>query len=112
MQDYQSLIRTTIEFCVELQDCYFLFYDLFLLFEEVHMEKLFLQELEPLIIAGRFQEWILPADIIQNHIVNLYRTHCSDHPETLEKVMINLILYACPQSVIQEMISYCQSNYL
>lgn len=31
---YQTLIRISIEFCVELKDCYFLFYDLFLLFKD------------------------------------------------------------------------------
>jgi hypothetical protein len=29
---YRTLIRIGIEFCVTIQDCYFLFYDLFLLF--------------------------------------------------------------------------------
>ena len=29
---YQTLIRIAIEFCVELKECYFLFYDLFILF--------------------------------------------------------------------------------
>jgi hypothetical protein len=32
IKKYQTLIRIAIEFCVELKDCYFLFYDLFLLF--------------------------------------------------------------------------------
>jgi len=32
MSRYKTLIRIGIEFCVTIQDCYFLFYDLFLLF--------------------------------------------------------------------------------
>lgn len=69
LDNYQKLIRIAIEFCVELQDCYFLFYDLFLLFQEEKMEKAFIEELEPFIIAGRFSEWELPVDILKNHII-------------------------------------------
>jgi hypothetical protein len=32
MKKYRILIRIAIEFCVTIQDCYFLFYDLFLMF--------------------------------------------------------------------------------
>lgn len=32
LQRYCMLVRIVIEFCVIIQDCYFLFYDLFLLF--------------------------------------------------------------------------------
>jgi len=32
MAKYKTLIRMSIEFCVTIQDHYFLFYDLFLLF--------------------------------------------------------------------------------
>lgn len=34
VQRYRTLIRVSIEFCVTIQDCYFLFYDLFLVFQE------------------------------------------------------------------------------
>ena len=47
------------------------------------MEKFFIMELEPFIIAGRFTEWELPVDILQNHIINFYKDH--SHPENLEK---------------------------
>mmetsp|Transcript_39648 Transcript_39648/g.38222 ORF Transcript_39648/g.38222 Transcript_39648/m.38222 type:complete len:222 (-) Transcript_39648:766-1431(-) len=72
LESFQDLIRIAIEFCVELQDCYFLFYDLFLLFKEEKMEKAFIEELEPFIIAGRFSEWELPVDILQHHLINYY----------------------------------------
>jgi hypothetical protein len=39
---------------VIIQDCYFLFYDLFLLFQEDQLEEIFLDELKPFIMAGRF----------------------------------------------------------
>lgn len=51
---YRMLIRIGIEFCVTIQDCYFLFYDLFLLFQEEQLEDIFLDELKPFIMAGRF----------------------------------------------------------
>jgi hypothetical protein len=39
MENYRTLIRIAIEFCVELKDCYFLFYDLFIMFKDEKMEK-------------------------------------------------------------------------
>ena len=51
---YKTLIRIAIEFCVTIQDCYFLFYDLFLMFQEESLENIFLDELKPFIMAGRF----------------------------------------------------------
>ena len=51
---YQTLIRIAIEFCVELKDCDFLFKDLFWLFQDENLEELFVKELEPFIMAGKF----------------------------------------------------------
>lgn len=50
-----------------------MFYDLFLLFQEEQLEEIFLDELKPFIMAGRFQNWELPSDILQNHIINYYK---------------------------------------
>ena len=83
-----ALIRIAIEFCVTIQDCYFLFYDLFLMFQEEALENIFLDELKPFIMAGRFQDWDLPDDILQNHIINYYKD--PHQPELIEKIIINL----------------------
>ena len=61
---FETLIRIAIDFCNELRDCDFLFKDLFWLFQEEKLEQLFVQELEPFIIAGKFQEWELPNEVI------------------------------------------------
>lgn len=61
---YRTLLRIAIEFCVTIQDCYFLFYDLFLMFQEESLESIFLDELKPFIMAGRFYDWDLPGDIL------------------------------------------------
>lgn len=50
---FETLIRIAIEFCVELRDCDFLFKDLFWLFQDEKIEALFVQELEPFIMAGK-----------------------------------------------------------
>jgi len=89
LQKYQTLIRISIEFCVELRDCYFLFYDLFLLFKDERLEEQFIRELEPFILAGRFQEWEIPNDILQNHVINYYKNDVSK-AEILEKIIVNL----------------------
>lgn len=90
MQKYCTLVRMAIEFCVIIQDCYFLFYDLFLLFQEEKLEDIFLKELKPFIMAGRFSAWELPNEILQNHIIKYYKD--PSQPELLEKILINLCL--------------------
>ena len=99
MKKYRTLIRIAIEFCVTISDCYFLFYDLFLLFQEEQLEEIFLDELKPFIMAGSFSDWELPNEILQNHIVNYYKD--PHQPEMIEKVIINLCLKECPKAVIQ-----------
>lgn len=61
---FETLIRIAIEFCVEVRDCDFLFKDLFWLFQEERIEKLFVQELEPFIMAGKLMDWELPNEVI------------------------------------------------
>lgn len=61
---FETLIRIAIEFCVELRDCDFLFKDLFWLFQDEKIEALFVQELEPFIMAGKLQDWELPNEVI------------------------------------------------
>lgn len=107
---YRTLIRIAIEFCVTIQDCYFLFYDLFLMFQEEALENIFLDELKPFIMAGRFQDWDLPDDILQNHIINYYKD--PHQPELIEKIIINLSLKECPKQVLMELIQFCEANFL
>lgn len=99
-----------IEFCVIIQDCYFLFYDIFLLFQEENQEDIFLGELKPFIMAGRFSSWELPNDILQNHIINYYKD--PDQPELIEKIIINLCLTQCPKAVLDELVSFCEKHFL
>ena len=61
---FETLIRIAIEFCVELRDGEFLFKDLFWMFQEERIDKLFVQELEPFIMAGKLQDWELPNEVI------------------------------------------------
>jgi hypothetical protein len=110
MAKYRTLIAIAIEFCVTIQDCYFLFYDLFLLFEEEQLADIFLDELKPFIIAGRFSDWELPNDILQNHIINYYKD--PHQPELIEKIIINLCLKDCPKSVLLELIQFAAENFL
>ena len=75
---------------------------MFLLFQEEQLEDIFLDELKPFIMAGRFQNWELPNDILQNHIINYYKD--SSKPEQIEKIIINLCLNDCPNSEIVALI--------
>lgn len=93
-----------------IQDCYFLFYDLFLLFQEEQLEDIFLDELKPFIMAGRFQNWELPSDILQNHIINYYKDPYK--PEQIEKIIINLNLSDCPDDEIVNLVQFSEQNFL
>jgi len=77
-----------IELCIELKDCYFLFYDIFMLFEDEGMIEIFLEELEPFILSGNFREWALPNEILSDHIIKYYKL--SKKPIDIEKILFNL----------------------
>ena len=61
-------------------------------------------------MAGRFSSWELPNDILQNHIINYYKD--PQQPELIEKIIINLCLTQCSKSVMEELIKFCEKNYL
>ena len=110
VQHFRIFVRIAIEFCVELQDCYFLFYELFLFFSEEKLEDIFVSELESFIMAGKFSDWEIPNDILQNHLINYYKDQAK--PETLEKIIINLNFKQCPKSCVLELIHYSEQHFL
>lgn len=79
---------------------------MFLLFQEEQLEEIFLDELLPFIMAGRFSSWELPSDILQNHIVNYYKD--PHRPEQIERVIINLNLADCPDDEIVNLIQFAE----
>jgi len=62
----------------------------------------FLDELKPFILAGKFSSWELPEDILQNHIINYYKD--SNKPELIESIIVNLNLQQCPKPVVLDLI--------
>ena len=63
-ENYKTLIRIVIEFSLELGDSHFLFYDLCLLFRDEQLEDIFINELEPFILAGKFSKWEITCEIL------------------------------------------------
>lgn len=96
---------------MELRDCYFLFYDLFLLFKDERLEEQFIRELEPFILAGRFQEWEIPNEILQNHVIGYYKNDAAK-ADVLEKVIVNLNFGQCPKTTVLEFIHYAEAHFL
>lgn len=95
---------------MELRDSDFLFKDLFWLFQEEKIEKLFVQELEPFIMAGKLKDWELPNEVIQNHVIKYYKD--PSRAEALEKIIVNLNLKKCPQQIILEFLHFADMHYL
>lgn len=110
---FRRIVRLAIEFCVELKDCDFLFKDLCWLFQDVSvssMELLFVKELEPYILSGKFQEWELPHEVIESFLHTYYMREGS--AESFEKIIVNLNLSQCPKTTILSFVKYCEQNYL
>jgi hypothetical protein len=95
---------------VELRDSDFLFLDLFWLFQEEKIEKLFVQELEPFIIAGKLKDWELPNEVIQNYFIKYYKD--PSRADTFESIIVNLDLKRCSISIILELLNFAETNCL
>ena len=93
-----------------IQDFYFLFYDIFLLFEEENLTEVFMDSLKPFILAGRFQKWDFIEDILTNHIINYYKD--PSKPEVFEKVLINLSLKNLPKQYMKTLITFSENYFL
>jgi len=61
-------------------------------------------------MAGRFSDWELPNDILQNHIINYYKD--PHKPEQIEKIIINLNLSDCLKEEIVQLIQFAEQNFL
>lgn len=111
------LVRLAIEFCVELRDCDFLFQDLCWLFQDHggrELELLFVKEVEPYILSGRFQEWVLPAEVIDSYIARYYMDpkFSIAAPDQFEKVIVNLNMSQCSRQTIQNFIKHAETHFL
>jgi hypothetical protein len=57
-----------IEFCLSINATHFLFTEIFQIFVDNDLEKEFIQNLEPFVIAGQFRKEIIPELIIRKMI--------------------------------------------
>ena len=69
IEKYRTLIKRTIELCVDIGEPFFLFKELFQKFVEQNMSVLFSEELQPYILSGTFADIDVPEDILDNHIL-------------------------------------------
>lgn len=52
----QIAINVAIEFCLNINATEFLFNDIFILFAHANLKKLFIKNLEPFLMSGKFRE--------------------------------------------------------
>lgn len=121
---FTKIVRIAIEFCVELKDCDFLFKDLCWLFQDhggIETEKIFINELENFILAGKFSEWELPPEVIDSFVKRYYlhekkknegKNLASPYPETFEKIIVNLNVSQCTKDTILQYVKYCEEHFL
>jgi hypothetical protein len=72
------------------------------------------KELEPYILSGRFQEWVLPAEVIDSYVARYYMDPESPlaTPDTFERVVTNLNLSHCSKQTIMNFIKHGEQHFL
>ena len=80
------------------------------MFKKESLENVCISELEPFIMAGRFQEWNLPNDILQNNVLKYYKD--PSKADAFEKIIVNLNLSQCPKTTVLEFIHYSEQHFL
>ena len=68
-EKFRTLIKRSIEICVEIWEPFFLFNELFRKFDAQGMPALFAEELRPYILSGTFSDTSMPESIIVKHIL-------------------------------------------
>ena len=104
------LIRMAIDFCVSIQDEVFLFYDLVNLIKQHKVQDKFLDQLKPFMMAGRFSNWELPKEILEDHVIKYFQDPAK--PEILEKIIVNLSLRNCSKAAILDLTTFAEENFL
>jgi hypothetical protein len=82
-------VQVTIEYCIEIQIYEYLFSDLLTLFMESSREELFLNSLEPYILASKFRSVQVSCELV-NKLINFYAKQ--GKLEVLEKILLFLRL--------------------
>ncbi len=82
-------IQTTIEYCIIIGETNMLLQDLFTLFSEHNLEEMFMDAMEPFILAGKFSAIQLPPHILK--LVIDYYVRKSNF-QTLEQALLCLCL--------------------
>jgi hypothetical protein len=62
-------------------------------------------------MAGKFQEWELPNDVLQNHVIKYYKSDESK-ADALEKIIVNLNFNQCPKTIVLEFIHFSEKHFL
>lgn len=128
-----TLIRMSIELCVEIWDPFFLFNELFQKFVQQEMSIQFADEIKPYILSGVFSEMPIPEAILNFHILqhhhNIFlenlteqtqntsptsgKTITTQNPaENFEKIIVNLSFNACGKPYKEELIKFCREHHL
>ena len=79
-------VQLTIEFCILISSFDLLFRTLFETFDENNLENLFIEALEPFILAGKFTYIEIPTSLF-NKMLDYYKDH-----EFIEQVLLSLCL--------------------
>ena len=86
-EENNKAIRVAIEFCIYIDAIFFLFTDLISLFTDENLEHIFLENLQPFILSGKFRRYVMPEEILKKIIAH-YKAR--EDFEMLEKVIMYL----------------------
>ena len=129
IEKHRALIKRTIELCLDINEPFFLFTELFQKFVDQDMSELFSEELVPYILGGVFSEIDVPEDILDNYILKYpYEAYLEakqavtdgaaadpfsmeqSPAEGFEKILVNTNFSLCSDRYIQKMIQFCREN--
>eukprot|EP01022_Parablepharisma_sp_SALTPOND_P013525 TRINITY_DN1815_c0_g1_i1.p1 TRINITY_DN1815_c0_g1~~TRINITY_DN1815_c0_g1_i1.p1 ORF type:complete len:1052 (+),score=137.85 TRINITY_DN1815_c0_g1_i1:4823-7978(+) len=87
-----------IEFCLAISAVSYLFEDMRSFFSEIQQETMYIEALEPFILAGKFRREEIPEELVQI-IVEYYK----EKPNTLERILLNLNLKGQDLTALSEL---------
>ena len=106
-EENNKAIRVAIEFCIYIDAIFFLFTDLISLFTDENLEHIFLENLQPFILSGKFRKYAMPEEILKKIIAH-YKAR--EDFEMLEKVI--MYLHITDPMINSELQHICQTKVL
>jgi len=86
-KDAENQAAVVIGFCLSISAVNYLFEDMRFFFNEIQQDKVYIESLQPFILAGKFRRDEIPTEVL-----NILIEHYKGDPPALERILLNLNL--------------------